>query len=370
MILDKVLQVAGNIFRYLWDRYSSFENVFQLLGLIIGFIVSIILLAAGVAAIPFTGGASLLPAWIGALAFFFIVTTTFLAAGRMMGILIDTVIDFIQGVRVNNEKLATAIACAVGLIFVVAALPLHFVVVPFIAAEAVIPVWQGFMIFLPATISSIAAIGRHIGRTIDRHVQQKISTHDLLNKVVGWIKGEEQVADLRNTVTHDKLVDGHWGIKLYLGNRGVEKYQYLTVAKPIPPATLVASIKSRFDPKTGKNRGVVYHNMLKDKNAPTDLQKAIVLYTMLKSGRGRALRETVRENMGYGSVVEAKEDLRKYIHQHLLALEDRKFLQEHVTNKLGLFANNGKTFKNRKGRIQGDYDLIIGTLNRPQFRGA
>lgn len=364
-MIEVILQGLGKFFKYIWSRYHTFENTLQAAGMMTGFVVSIILLSAGIAAVPFTGGASLLPAWIGMLAFIGIVTTTFLAAGRMIGITIDTVINFIQGDRVNNEKLATAIACVVGLIFAGLALPLNFFVVPFISSAAMIPTWEGFMIFLPVTVSTIASIGRHLGRTFDRHVKQKISIHDVINKLVSWFKRKEMVIEMNSRVTHDRLVNGHRGIEIYLGNRGDQEYKHQATKPPTAPGGWARY----FDPETGKNRATVYRKMLKDKRTPKDLQKAIVLYTMLKSGRGNVLKETVRESMGYSSVVEAKEDLRKYIHQHVQPVKYRKFLHEHVIGKLGLFADKGRKFK-KDGEIRDDYRLVVNNLNDVKFKVA
>src|SRR5437868_5083086 len=96
-------QIISRVYQYLRKRYYTYESVFQLLGAVAGVAVATTLLAMGVAALPFTGGISLLPAWLAGIIYFGVVSTTFLAAGRFVGITLDALTSKEKS---NNEKLA------------------------------------------------------------------------------------------------------------------------------------------------------------------------------------------------------------------------------------------------------------------------
>jgi hypothetical protein len=207
------------------------------------------------------------------------------------------------------------------------------------------------MIFLPATISTIASVGRHIGRTVDRHVRQKGSLYDVCKKMSEYFRGdvpEPQIVFDANNITRG-IGMATRGIDRYLDPDNVQHYGYL------------ARLGKRLDPDTGKNRATVYFRFLTHENITTDLQKAIILHTMLTSSEGKTLKEIVASEMEYAHPVLAVHDLDLYIRHHVPA-NARNFLKENITSKLGLFADNGKKFE-KNHQVREGYQLILNNLS-------
>lgn len=353
-------EFISNGFKYLRKRYNSFENSFQLAGAIIGFILSIVLIATGVALIPFTGGASLLPMWLGCIIFVGIFTTAFLAAGRMLGIMFDTVLDIYHGRKINNEKLATAVACCFALILAAVAWPLHFLYIPYVVSSAVLPIWEAFLIFIPILISIIAAVGRHIGRAIDRQVRQKGNIYDFFKKIYDYGKkgyvsliGEENIDQELQIISSTLKINEAVAKAI----EGIKEYQELD-------GSHLGVLVTLFDPDTGKERADTYYWLLNNhKSVTTDLQKAIIIYAMLAHDYGPTLNQKVRNKMGNEMVVE----LDKYIDANV-APKARRFMEEKIVTPLSLFAGYSKRF-DKDGEMKDKYHEIVNHLNDGRFCG-
>ena len=322
-------EAISKIFIKLRYRYN-FERAFQLIFGILGFIISIALIVGGLAAVPFTGGASLLPVWLGWLIFSAIFTTVFLVAGRMLGIVIDTIISAIRGEKINNEKLGSAIGCVVGIIIAVLAWPLHFFYIPYVVSLALMPLWEAFLIFIPVVISMIATVGRNIGRVIDVETQDNIVTS--FRGIYEYFMGTTNSILAANNVQEEKKVDSTLVIMSAVNStiQGIEEYKKLD-------GSHLNSVVKLIDPDTGKKRAEIYLFLLQNNTRiEFDLQRAIILYTMLEYGGGPTLKQEVKKAVGEETVRE----LDNYINSRVEA-KDKGFNQNFVISKLKLFADSG-----------------------------
>src|SRR3990167_1880114 len=149
------------------NRFKSFQDLLVLIGCVVGIPLAIILVLTGIAAIPFTGGTSLLPALIGTALFVLLVTGSCASAGNYIGLSIDSMI---KKEPLTNAKIATIAGCIIGVALSIVAIPLGFVGVPFIVEKATIPLWTLFLCFVPLTVGRFGSACSYIGRAVDTAV--------------------------------------------------------------------------------------------------------------------------------------------------------------------------------------------------------
>ena len=94
-----------------------------------------------------------------------------------------------------------------------------------------------------------------------------------------------------------------------------------------------------FDKNTGINRAATYLAVLQC--CQSELQLAILFYTILTSNQGETLQKTIVSNMNIGDKETTLAILGKYIYEHA-AENDKSFIKESLIGKLGVFANAGE----------------------------
>lgn len=392
--LKKLAYKVGGIFRFFKKRYSL-EHAFQLLGGFLGFFISLALLIGGIAAVPFTGGASLVPVWVGWLIFVGLVTTTTLAFGRFFGITLDTMIS---SQKSNNEKLATVAAFVVSMLIAGLASPLAYASAPFLNVFAYKSPWGMMVAFFISTSQSITSIGRHIGRTVDKHFDQKTlpdrfkkigayiqNTFGLGNEEAQEVIAEDMHADIANQARNatagiiDYLQQPREGQGSHLSpssqlfdykagtRRGIVLLKLMGALEIEEQALREAALKEELlqeAANNGMNLGRIELRVEEMRQKNCNLQKAIILYTMLGAAEGRKLKKMVCEKMGYRKkmnaddgdgydkpVEAAQQFFGRYIRQQLavranndrvLIKKNMEYLVSHVICKLGLYFDNNK----------------------------
>ncbi len=347
------------IYRYLRKTYrffrkhcSCFEYCFEAIGLILGIITPIILIVAGIASLPFTGGASSILLWLGYICFAASIYVTFVNAARAWGILLDAVIEIKNGQHPNNEKIATATGFVVGLVLAFVAVALNFAPVPFISSLIHIALWKGALLIVPWIIGFTAACARVSGRLVD-HFQAhfpKTTLQDLLSPN----KNEDKniIPPKHMDIESALIANGIKGIYQYLETRDENKLNIVSKC---------------FDRETGKKRALMYYHLLHLPGINSDLQKVILLYVLLGSGQGATLKKSVCHSMQLKED-EARNVFRDYIQSHVVDKNKRILLQENVIDKLSFFADRGKGLhhKRRADEMKIDYLNIVNYMKAYQ----
>ncbi len=181
---------------FLKSCLNDYQKLFTILGCLLGLVLAIVLIAGGIAAIPFVGPGSLLPLWLGSMLFALLVTGSFGSAGKFIGLSIDTILN---KEKLTNEKIGTVAGCALGVVISILSIPLHFVGLTLIARGIILPAMKIIWPFIPLTIGMFGSACAYIGRVVDIFTGDKtvidllkpkpakikmMSSHQVLNKTL------------------------------------------------------------------------------------------------------------------------------------------------------------------------------------------
>ncbi|MBX3709434.1 MAG: hypothetical protein KIT56_03695 [Gammaproteobacteria bacterium] len=383
-----MISLIRKISHFFKTRLNSFQKIFTILGCITGFGLSIAFIASGIAAIPFTGGGSLLLGGIAAALFIVLVTGSFGSAGKYIGLSIDTIIS---KEKVTNEKIATVAGCLIGLIISLLAVPLNYVGVGFIAEKAAVASWEILLPFIPLTIGAFGSACSYIGRSIDALTGGKTIFDLFSNKNIPSKQNEEKkpLHEPENIVTNNNILNsqdmnknfsmkkslslpcfspgdlkrkdnsrplkrscsvGQIGIKTHHSNKqSLNKSVNITNARSGIEAYLRLSREQNshlgffskcFDSERGKIRAEIYLKLLS--SLETDSQKTVIIYSLLASDDGTMLKEQVSKNMGYKDSDTAKTEFAVLIKKQV-PLNRLRLLNNEVISPLVKYTNNMKT---------------------------
>ncbi|VVC76518.1 hypothetical protein AQUSIP_18310 [Aquicella siphonis] len=378
--------ILKSIKTFFKSRLNSWQKALTVLGCMTGAVLSIGLIAGGIAAIPFTGGASLMPAWLGMIFFIVLVTGSFGSAGKYIGMSIDTLIS---NEKPTNEKIATVAGCLVGLIVSVLAIPLHSFGVGFIAEHAAVAAWEVILPFIPLTIGAFGSACSYIGRSIDALTNNK-TIFDLFRKYSRAAQKQREQMPLMSS--SGQAVRASLSVKcddapgfrnpagmeqspanLAVPAEGMKRCRSapcLSLFNPQWSRRSTESMQSRFtqcdegikkyldmskvtdshlgffarhfDRDRGKARAQAYLSLLN--NAKTAFEQGVIAYALLAAHDGKTLKNIVCAQMGFHSLREARNKLGWYIRQSLASRAELRLLENEVISRIVKYTNDKKSY--------------------------
>ncbi len=334
------------------SRFDTYQKVLMLVGLIIGLPLSIALVAGGIAAIPFTGGASAIPAWLGYTLFIFLTTGAFISTGNYLGIMIDTVKD---KEKPNNEKIGNFICCSLGLIFSIVTVPFGIA-----AGWNILAASATFL----TTIGNFGSAGTRLSRIIDNLTNNKtifdlvsskpdkIASVDVnpskeiivspprrrlsevpslkparrwsFSDIQGELSRRPTVKNINNIIPDINPIVVNPSEEL---NKkfaaGINTYSALK-------GSHLSWVTRLFDGNRGAKRANVYQTLFT--NAKSEFEKNVIAYSLFASDDGETLQNTMFQEMGYTSLEEARNKLSKSILSEINS-DDKKEINTTVLNK-------------------------------------
>jgi hypothetical protein len=347
--------------KFFFKKFDTFQKLFTFLGCGFGLLLAIILLVSGIAAIPFTGGASLLPTAAAIPFFIFLLTGGMGSAGKYIGLSIDTIID---KEKPTNEKLATLIGCAIGALLTILAFPLKFVGVGFIVEFIHVPLWEIALLFVPLTIGAFGSAASYIARVCDTAFNQK-TILDLLFKpklednqttiVNAIFPPQQKTHSCQNNAIDNKQLESTLEktqsqdinvkrsrptlIKARSCQQIINKNQKKPVLESSPSSFFIQGIHSYlnmprydnshlhwtsifFDNKRGLNRALTYLQLFRA--AQSELEKDIIAYSLFASLEGKTLQKVVFTKMGFHSLSVAQAFFKNKIDSGILTKQTEK----------------------------------------------
>lgn len=343
-----IFKLIKNVHAFFKNRLNSFQKILTVLGCVTGFIAAILLIVTGVAAIPFTGGASLLPLWLGIPIFILLVTGSFGSAGKYVGMSIDTLLE---EEKANNEKIATFIGCIIGFIISLLGIPLHFVGLPIIAQNANLSLWKLLFPFIPLTVNAFGSACSKVGKAVDACTNGK-TIFDLMRskKMNENIESMTLAANETHHVSIKKLTSIS-NVREQLTNHLSRFNKKEKLERGIHYYLSMSQQKNNsfhfFSRYSHQEKGVLRAKAYKAlyKHTHSSFQRKVITYSLFASRDGRTLQKNVYQSLGYQSLKAAKEAMRLQIKTELTSMTKMKILNQFVIKPIIVNANTNKSFK-------------------------
>lgn len=379
-IKDKIRNALGKVRHFFKTRFNTYQKVLTSLGLIFGFILAIVLVFGGIAAIPFIGPGSFMPIGLAIALFIFLTAGSFASAGRYLGTAIDTVLTDKE--KPNNEKLATLIGSILGLIITIAAFPFCCVGVGIMAVSA--PIWLIIMAFIPLTPGALASSSSYVGRFIDyftggktvldgiyalqdharygpsENIPAHLPIHPLpkLKRASSGALHQEEERPAQLKRSYSSVADIHNKLnvlskKMRHFDDGIEKY--LTMPRD-PQATHLHWLSSYFDNERGMIRASTYRYLFA--HAGSEFEKKVIVFSLLASNDGATLQKQVYEAMKYTSLDAARKELEEAIRTDIKNDSVIKDLLNH-----SVIASIIKNTNKKKSVDSDEFDRALDILN-------